>query len=120
MALSLSDLDAIEARCHAAMAGPWEVTESGSVTAAGEPQTWATYVVASVGAYDRRVPSDADAEFIANARRDVPRLLRTVRSQQILLEDLARELRLLRAHTAGCERCQQVADHDRDKAAENR
>lgn len=38
----------------------------------------------------------------------------------VRIEDLERELRLLRQHTAGCERCQQVADHDRDKAAENR
>lgn len=53
--------------------------------------------------------------------RDVAHeLVGKVRQARVRIEDLERALRLLRQHTAGCERCQQVADHDRDKAAENR
>ena len=88
------DLDVIRARCIAATRGPWNVvaltcpngnTVVDSITGAGEPQ-WCDYgegegewytdslVIAEtdMGVYGPTMP---DAQFIANARTDVPALL---------------------------------------------
>jgi hypothetical protein len=64
--------DVMRRRALAASRGPWRrrTSESGSVFHSGPSasqvnERWGTYVVASVGAHDRGVPSAADAEHIA-------------------------------------------------------
>lgn len=53
------------------------------------------------------------------AARYIPILQGEVRRQKARIEDLEHDLNLLRQHTAACPRCEQVEDHDRDKAASN-
>lgn len=58
-------------RAQAASPGPWLVQQNGSILHSG-PSTSSlnerlgTYVVASVGAYDLGLPSDADAQYIGS------------------------------------------------------
>lgn len=62
------------------------------------------------------IPADEERDsdlILSAALTDADRLI-------VRIEDLERGLRLLRQHTAGCDRCQQVADHDSDKATANR
>lgn len=71
------DLEPIKARTEAASEGPWVTNDYfGEVSTAG-------YVVARVsyhdpGAFAGNERQDEDAEFIAHARTDVPRLVEEV------------------------------------------
>lgn len=49
------------------------------------------------------------------AARYIPMLQGEVRRQKTRIEDLERALRLLRQHTAGCERCAAVQEEDAAK-----
>lgn len=85
-------LEQIEARADAATEGPWESMRAGLI---------GTRVVHVDGEWDELVPDEFimmvtpalrkidDAEFIANAREDVPYLLALVREQQARLNKAA-------------------------------
>lgn len=88
--MSAIDLDAIRARCDKATAGPWWASDPLSVEAdsayavcrdTGEAR--AEIVVITLGDCDQgldisRTDREADSEFIAAARQDVPALLAEV------------------------------------------
>lgn len=65
----MGDLDEIEARANAATKGPWEIIGGGEYVSGPD-----ILVAPGEGGV-----TDADAEFIAHARRDVPRLIGAVK-----------------------------------------
>jgi hypothetical protein len=70
-------LQAIEARCNAATSGPWmEVAESGEWWITG-PESEDYVMTTNAGDIQQ-----ADVDFIANARADVPALIAEVRQLQ--------------------------------------
>lgn len=79
------DLDAIKARVEAATPGPWKA-DGGEVSQHwSRPEPWQEVVSTEVscmsycyGGTARGVERDADAEFIAHARTDVPALVAEV------------------------------------------
>lgn len=85
-----------QARCDAATPGPWSVHDNGITSAQWKEWTpgpeWAPddpagphypdIVVTDMGSYP---PDDDDAEFISNARTDLPRALKAI---ALLLEHL--------------------------------
>jgi hypothetical protein len=75
------DLDAIEARVNAAADGPW-VAERGA-----RPTQWPKDYVARPLRNRFRVGDEADAEFIAHARTDVPALVAEVRRLREFMAD---------------------------------
>jgi len=83
---NVDQLAAIEARAQAATEGPWE-THDGDVV-----QSYDIAVKTGEYSYEREgiIPGEwvreNDAEFIANARTDVPALLALVREQQAKLD----------------------------------
>ena len=121
------DIEAIRARCDAATRGPWTVVALtcpngdaivDSITGTGEPQ-WCDYgegegewftdslvlVETDMGVYGPTMP---DAQFIANARADVPALLAHIEElEQELAENdrlrdaLAKRARVYRVEWQG-------------------
>jgi hypothetical protein len=86
--LTAEELDEIERRCAAATAGPWICHGYGScdsLVRISQSDGWPDDPVCDVG--NNVSNRDADAEFIAHARSDVPRLL-AVALRAIELEDL--------------------------------
>lgn len=82
-AMSDDELDAIEQRCAAASPGPWESFIEGRDHVSGD-------TIIRIGGpvgdepdmyvyRERDKASDADYDFIAHARQDVPRLLAEIR-----------------------------------------
>lgn len=73
-------LQAIEERAHAATPGPWmEEAESGEWWVASmSDETAALYVIP-----DTALMNQADVDFIAHARDDVPALIAEVRSLRV-------------------------------------
>lgn len=98
--LTESDLNAIEARCEAATAGPWRMSPASA--ASDKPARVTTSQMVRGYARDRRDIGivceitdgagrfddqlDADANFIAAAREDVPRLVAEVRRLRAIVE----------------------------------
>lgn len=71
------DLDAIQARADAALPGPWEAHQSPTV-----PHIWSIDRISEDDDDDGdeiAEAREADAEFIANSREDIPALLAEVR-----------------------------------------
>lgn len=84
--LTPEKLDEIEARADAATEGPWKVDEYEAL------DVWSPAGLVSSAApvkTDERKP-EADAEFVAHARSDVPALVAEVRRLRSLGADLAR------------------------------
>ncbi|MCA1571929.1 MAG: hypothetical protein LC798_16785 [Chloroflexi bacterium] len=71
----IEDELAIRAREKAATPGPWTIDESFEVDDKG---TRATFVKGPLWWYDNYLESEADAQFIAHARTDIPALLAAV------------------------------------------
>ncbi len=101
------DLDAIRKRCEAATPGPWEWSgPTRNETARGLYRTYVHQVpgcggdnippekfyisIQSVGTAER---DDADANFIANARTDIPALLDAYEAQAVRIQELEDALR---------------------------
>lgn len=124
------DLDAIRARCDASTRGPWNVVALtcpngnvivDSITGTGEPQ-WCDYgegegewftdslVIAEtdMGVYGPTMP---DAQFIANARTDIPALLAYV-------EELERERDNAQLTFESCNRARRLAEEECDALKE--
>ena len=80
-------LDAMQARCDAATEGPW-VADGGEISQSWKrPEPWKPIVSTAVacmsycyGGSAAGVEEEADAEFIAAARTDLPRLIAAVRA----------------------------------------
>ena len=77
--MSETELAEIRARCDAATPGPWRFLAEGRDHTSGDSfimtgATWGHRDDLYVSAGNRPV-SDADYEFIANARQDIPRPL---------------------------------------------
>ena len=106
--MNVERIEAIEARAKAAGPGPW--MRNGK-TAAGwridnaDPNRVGIAFMLTPTAI---VPSDADAEFIAEAREDVP----------ALIAEILRLRREVAGHEAGAERVQACADSYQDTIAE--
>ena len=85
---AVDQLAAIEARAQAATAGPWEAADSTKVDEDGAPIHCEVNVWSASGDYISTVPEgfDANAEFIAHARTDIPDLLALVRDQRDQLD----------------------------------
>jgi hypothetical protein len=96
--LTPAELTAIEARASAATSGPWSVAENkyrDYAVAIPEPRFAAMWIVQ--GVYECDDPYDdcqgnvlralRDAEFIAHAREDVPRLVAEVRRLRAALHE---------------------------------
>jgi hypothetical protein len=90
------DLDAIEARCNAATPGPWR---AGNIAA--EAKVWCDYPEGIEGPVmgercllimNKHFPHDADREFIAASRTDVPALLANLRETRAALAGLVEAL----------------------------
>lgn len=78
------DLDAIEARCNAATAGPWELGKGyGAVVSPNQPVRDVHDSFESIDAYGGLLVGEsfhvADSVFVAAAREDVPALVARVR-----------------------------------------
>lgn len=94
--MTLEQLDAIQARADAATEGPWRTGDFGypgqdepsSIIIHRGPFNWRAInegeYVAAMPAWDSQ--EGANAEFIANARTDVPALLALVREQAAAIE----------------------------------
>jgi hypothetical protein len=80
-----AELEAIEARANAATEGPWGFTYDGSsawsIGPVSDPQL---HRIANVYSRGKEV-EQADPEFIAAARTDVPKLVAEVRRLRALL-----------------------------------
>lgn len=79
------DLEAIKARAAAATEGPWEWGNPTIGQHWSRPEPWAEVVNADVacgsycyGGSVRPIESDADGQFIAHAREDIPALVAEV------------------------------------------
>ena len=88
------DLEAIKARAAAATEGPWEWDDPTIGQHWSRPEPWATVVDDEVncggycyGGSSSPIKSDADGQFIAHAREDIP----------ALVAEIERLLRLLHA-----------------------
>jgi len=73
----MSDMSAIQARADAATEGPWVMTTQGGIESAS--YAGPGEVPDSVGG----ARNQADWEFIAHARQDIPDLLDTVEAQAV-------------------------------------
>lgn len=110
--ISEAELKALSLLADAATEGPWSSTDNGCVTAkAALNANPSAYVVASVGWLGTRTPTDADARFIAAARRVVPSLLADVWE---LKEQLARMTRERDAYRSVARQIQDVAQRVRE------
>jgi hypothetical protein len=76
------DLDAIEARTNAATPAPWSWPMCNGLFGGSEGEE---FVVAAI--HDAGPVSAADAQFIANARTDVPALIAEIRKLRAQLHD---------------------------------
>jgi hypothetical protein len=86
--MSDDELERIRTRCDAATAGPW------SASIEGRDHDSGSSFIATVGNDIELIgASEADYDFIASARQDVPRLLAEVRALRALLsqDDHAKE-----------------------------
>jgi hypothetical protein len=88
--LSSEELDQIEARCAAAVSGPWKSFIEGRDHTSGS-----SFIM--TGSPDQRGPdielsgaTSQDQDFIAHAREDVPRLLAEIRRLRQLLSEKGR------------------------------
>ncbi|MFN0247584.1 MAG: hypothetical protein ACKV2T_11915 [Kofleriaceae bacterium] len=81
-----NELVAIEARCSAARPGPWVSFIEGRDHTSGS----SFIMVGPEGARDSDIEltgaTDADQDFIAHARQDIPRLVEEIRRMRALLE----------------------------------
>ena len=89
----MSYLDQIAARIEGATKGPWEtrindLTDEVTVVHDSE----AVLQVAWIDADYRHTWAMPDAEFIANARVDVPRLLAAVRAVEAIADELCEDI----------------------------
>ena len=103
MPLTNGELDAMQARCDAATPGPWRL-----IGDSFDPPEW--FVVTEDGCEVILGPTDAmpvnsNAEFIAHARTDTPRLIAEVRRLRAEADELFSALTgleaLLTAHEWG-------------------
>jgi hypothetical protein len=91
------DLDAIEARANAASPEPWEPgsAEPGHISER-QRLVWPRYGTGAplcrLERPGRREQDDADAEFIAHARTDVPALVERVRELEARMQRAAAHL----------------------------
>lgn len=77
------DLDAIEARANAATEGPWEaVCDSSRPDVLTENRKGGYFDAGHLFGLDKYDNNDADAEFIAHARTDIPALLTELRRSE--------------------------------------
>ena len=93
------DLEAIKARAAAATEGPWEWDDPTIGQHWSRPEPWATVVDDEVncggycyGGSSSPIKSDADGQFIAHAREDIPVLLAEVERLREEREELQRRL----------------------------
>ena len=94
------DLEAIKARAAAATEGPWEWDDPTIGQHWSRPQPWATVVDDEVscmaycyGGSSSPIKSDADGQFIAHAREDIPVLLAEVerlRAQLTITDEMVK------------------------------
>jgi hypothetical protein len=110
----IADLEAIKRRCEAAKAGPWTWK---SATIGDDPPVDGNRYLSSpasewmvIGASQSTMfCDDADAEFIAHAREDVPALLEAVARLLSMLNDAETEVERLRAIMLNCSFCEEGA-----------
>ena len=93
------DLEAIKARAAAATEGPWEWDDPTIGQHWSSPEPWATVVDDEVncggycyGGSSSPIKSDADGQFIAHAREDIPALVAEVERLREEREELQRRL----------------------------
>ena len=92
------DLEAIKARSEAATEGPWEWDNPTVGQHWSRPEPWATVVDDEVncggycyGGSSSPIKSDADGQFIAHAREDIPALVAEVerlRAQPTITDEM--------------------------------
>ena len=85
-------LKAMEARCEAAAAGPWEVNTNRHRETSGEQWGWIEGPSNNWNWSDRWPKERANAEFVAHAREDLPRLLTAYRELKSENERLENEI----------------------------
>ena len=98
------DLEAIKARAAAATEGPWEWDDPTIGQHWSRPQPWATVVDDEVkcgdycyGGSSSPIKSDADGQFLAHAREDIPALVTEVERLRTLHKDRAALIRAVSA-----------------------
>ena len=98
------DLEAIKARATAATEGPWEWDDPTIGQHWSRPQPWATVVDDEVecggycyGGSSSPIKSDADGQFLAHAREDIPALVAEVERLRTLHKDRAALIRAVSA-----------------------
>ena len=83
--LTDEELADIKAREAAATAGPWHIDEQGLFI-------WDKCIAGITTFFELRFDNDADAEFIAYARTDVPRLIADLRASRERIKELEAEV----------------------------
>lgn len=68
--MTQEELDVIKARANAATDGPWTYDQSDMIRA-----NYYQYHIADIRGYGGNLPMEANGEFIASARTDIPLLL---------------------------------------------
>lgn len=79
--LSASELTRIQLLCEAATRGPWKAFIEG-----GDHESGSSFIRTTGDDIELTGATDADYDFIASARQDVPRLLAEVRTLREQLE----------------------------------
>lgn len=79
--LSDSELDRIQALCNAATCGPWQSFIEGR-----DHESGSSFIQTSGNDIEMTGAADADYDFIASARQDVPKLLEEVRALRAQLQ----------------------------------
>jgi hypothetical protein len=111
-----AELDAVEARANAATKGPWRVDEmdmyifggDGHMVASNCPteDRWQVRGAGAEGSGQRPAGSqDANAEFIAKAREDVPALVAELRIAMAKLQALVEQWRAYPGEVCPLEKC---------------
>lgn len=75
--ISEDDLDAILARCEAATDGPWKSYIEGR-----DHQSGSSFIMTSGNDIELTGATEADQDFMAHARQDVPQLVEEIRRLQ--------------------------------------
>jgi hypothetical protein len=101
-------LAAIRERCEAALEGPWMVdADNPQIVMAPDnpPSTFDGFLIARIISPDA-AQVDADADFIAHARDDVPALLAEVERLRAVVDAVRRDIpRLVAAQVECCGTC---------------
>lgn len=81
--ISDEDLERIERLCSSATRGPWKAFVEGR-----DHESGSSFIRTGADDIEMSGASEADYDFIASARQDVPRLVREIRALRAMLKNI--------------------------------